>query len=125
MERIIIPDATTLVDYCLRAFAELLEDLVVHADRMRRNLESTGGLLYSEAVLLRLVERGVARDAAYRLVQRCAMKAMEDGQEFRSCLEADREVTEVLSAREIEDCFDIKETLRSVDKILSRAGIER
>ena len=124
VERVIIPDATTLVDYCLRAFADLLEHIVVYPERMQHNLESTQGLHFSEAVLLRLVERGMARDAAYRIVQRCAMKATENGQEFRGCLEADSELTEVLSPREIEECFDIRLTLKNVDKILERVGLE-
>src|SRR5215218_103927 len=91
-ERVVLPDAFLALDYMLDRFAWLVEGLVVDAGRMRRNLEASYGLVFSQRVLLALVESGLARDDAYRLVQRNAMRAWEEGQDFRELVRVDREI---------------------------------
>jgi adenylosuccinate lyase len=123
VERVILPDATILLDYVLARFREVLEGLRVYPDRMRRNLELTGGLVFSEAVLLALVEKGLSRDEAYRLVQRHAMKAWETRHPFKPLLLADPEIGRYLSAAEVENCFDLGYHLRHLDDIFARVGL--
>ena len=123
VERIILPDSTMLLDYMLDRLADILGHLTVHRDRMRQNLESTGGLVYSQRVLLALVERGMAREEAYRIVQQHAMAAWAGGPGFRERLEADSRVAERLSPEEIAQCFDYRSDLAHVDEIFRRAGI--
>src|SRR5205807_4029203 len=92
-ERISLPDAFLAVDYMLDRFAWLVAGLVVHADRMRRNLDSSHGLHFSQRVLLALVEAGLPRDDAYRLVQAHAARAWDEERDFRGLVEADPEIT--------------------------------
>jgi adenylosuccinate lyase len=123
VERVVLPDATILLDYLLVRFRGILEGLQTYPDRMRQNLELTGGLVFSEAVLLALVEKGLSRDEAYRLVQRHAMKAWESREPFKPLLLADPEIRRHLSPAEIENCFDLGYHLRHLDEIFARVGL--
>ncbi len=120
VERMIGPDATVTLDFALNRLADLVEKLVVYPEAMQRNLDRQGGLVHSQRVMLALIEKGAAREDAYRLVQRNAMKAIQGGGNFRSLLEADPEVTRLLQKSEIEACFDLKYHLKHVDTLFKR-----
>jgi adenylosuccinate lyase len=121
VERVIAPDATTLADFMLRRSAALVDGLVVHKERMLRNLELTGGLIFSEGVMLALVRTGMPRQAAYELVQRAALKARDQGGDFKQYLKDDAELSARLSEAELESCFDLGHHLRHANPILARA----
>ncbi len=123
VERVVLPDATILLDYLLVRFREILEGLQVYPDRMRQNLELTGGLVFSEAVLLALVDKGLSREEAYGIVQRHAMKAWRSREPFKPPLMADPEIRRHLSPAEIENCFDLGYHLRHIDEIFARVGL--
>ena len=116
-ERVVIPDAFLALDYMLDRFAWIVEGLVVHVDQMRRNLEATRGLPFSHRLLLALVEAGVARDDAYRSVQRHAMRAWEEERDFRALVAADPEIA---SRVDLDDVFDLEATVRHVDTVFAR-----
>ena len=120
VERMIGPDATVTLDFALNRLADLVEKLVVYPEAMQRNLDRQGGLVHSQRVMLALIEKGVAREEAYLLVQRNAMKTIQGGGNFRSLLEADPEVTRLLKKLEIEACFDLKYHLKHVDTVFKR-----
>ncbi|HUV05088.1 MAG TPA: adenylosuccinate lyase [Armatimonadota bacterium] len=122
VERIIIPDSCILVDYLLNTFAKVVERLIIYPENMMRNLELMGGLVFSERVMLRLVEKGLSREDAYTVVQENAAKAWE-GQSFRAALESDPRVTSALSKEELAEIFDYKRHIRNVDAIFERLGI--
>jgi len=124
-ERIILPDSTILLHYMLKKACWLMEKLNVYPATMAKNMEKSFGLLYSQRVLLALVQTGMLRDDAYAVVQRSAMKAWEEKRSFQELLKDDHEVTERLSAAEIEACFDPGYQLRNMGVIFERvAGIE-
>lgn len=123
-ERIIFPDATTLVDYLLASFTRIVRDLHIYRDRMRENLDLTGGLIFSQQVLLGLVAAGLSREEAYLLVQGHAMAAWRGEVNFREALSQDPRVTGVLSESELAKVFDYEPHLQHVDRILARLGIE-
>ncbi len=120
VERVIAPDATIALDFMLRRMTYVLGELCVYPDNMKRNLEKSGGAVFSEAVLLALVNKGVSRDAAYRMVQRHALKIARDGGELKDDLLKDREITSYLSARELEAVWGLKHHLANVDFIFRR-----
>jgi adenylosuccinate lyase len=120
VERVIIPDSTTLVDYMLQKTANLIETMFVYPERMMRNLESTGGLVFSGQLLLDLVEHGVSREDAYRMVQGHAMRAWTDELNFRDLVLKDKKITRLVPRHTIEHAFDLKRQLRNVDKIFAR-----
>jgi adenylosuccinate lyase len=115
VERVILPDSTLLVHYCLHRLDRLLRGLHVDAERMRRNVWLSHGLVFSQPVLLALVADGMSRDDAYRIVQRNAMRAWEDETDFRALLEADPEVT--LERRQLDEAFDLARSLRNLDAV--------
>ena len=118
-ERVVLPDATTVLHYMLVKFADLVENLVVDTTRMRANLEATRGLVYSQAVLLALIdEQGLTRDDAYRIVQRNAMTAWDDGIPLRDLLEADPDVE--LSPSRLDELFDPARYLRNAAVVFER-----
>jgi len=119
-ERVILPDSTILTDYLLHKTELLIESLVVHPQRMIRNLESTGGLIYSGQLLLDLAEAGMLREDAYKLVQTHAMRAWKDDLVFRDLIAADPAVTKLLSADKLARAFDYKRQLANVDEIFDR-----
>ena len=120
VERVIAPDATIALDFMLRRMTYVLGELCVYPENMKRNLEKSGGAVFSEAVLLALVDKGVSRDAAYRMVQRHALKIARDGGELKDELLKDREITSYLSAREVEAVWGLKHHLANVDFIFRR-----
>jgi adenylosuccinate lyase len=123
VERIVLPDAAILTHYMLRRMTAVVDGLVVHPDRMLENLDRSFGLVFSQPVLLALVASGLTRDAAYRIVQRNAMAAWEEGKPFRTLLEADPEVT--LSEAALDEAFDLGRALRNADRIFNTLeGIE-
>ena len=123
VERVIIPDSTILLDYMLFKLTELLKGLNVYPENMRRNLERTGGLVFSQRVLLALIGKGLRREEAYALVQRKAMEAWSKRQDFCSLLEADPEVAGILTPEEIRGLFDYGYYLKHVDDIYRRFGL--
>jgi len=121
VERIAVPGATSLLHYMLRRMAFVLEGLRVHPETMRRNLEATGGLVFSHRVLLALLERGLSRDDAYRIVQTAAASALEGTATFRDALARGAGLTDA----ELDGLFDYRYYLQHVDVILERVGINR
>jgi adenylosuccinate lyase len=119
-ERVIIPDSTTLIDYMLQKTANLIDTMFVYPERMKRNLESTGGLVFSGQLLLDLVEHGVSREDAYRMVQHHAMRAWKEDLNFRDLILEDKEITRRVPRRQIERAFDLNRQLRNIDKIFAR-----
>jgi adenylosuccinate lyase len=124
VERVIAADATALADFMLRRCAGLVDGLVVHAPRMRKNLELTGGLIFSEGVMLTLVRTGLPRQAAYEIVQRSALRARDEGGDFKALLAADPDVSGRLPAGALDAAFDLEHHLRHVDTIFARALTE-
>jgi adenylosuccinate lyase len=124
-ERIVIPDSTTLVDYLLQKTANLIDTMLVYPERMKRNLESTGGLVFSGQLLLDLVEHGVSREDAYRMVQQHAMRAWKEDLNFRDLVLRDKEITRKVPRRQVEHAFDLKRQLRNIDKIFARVFEKR
>jgi len=120
VERIIIPDSTTLVDYLLQKTANLVDTMFVYPKRMSANLESTGGLVFSGQLLLDLVEHGVSREDAYRLVQGHAMRAWKEDLNFRDLVLKDKQITSRVPRAQVERAFDLHRQLRNVDKIFAR-----
>src|SRR5437879_6638443 len=120
VERVIIPDSTTLTDYMLVKTTNLLDTMFVYPDRMLANLESTGGLVFSGQLLLDLVENGVSREDAYRTVQRHAMHAWKGGLNFHDLVMSDKEITGRVPWKQIEMAVDLKRQLRNIDKIFAR-----
>jgi len=123
VERIIAPDATELLDYMLNRFGNILKNLTVFEDRMKENIWLTNGVIFSQRFMLKLVEKGWSREKAYDTVQPQAIKAWENNLNFRDLMEAQPEVTAVLSKEEIDDCFDPMYHVRRVDEIYKRVGI--
>jgi len=120
VERVILPDSTTVLHYMLVKFQEVVRGMRVYPENMSRNLDATHGLLYSESVLLALVDKGLTREDAYALVQRNAMKSWSTGEGFRDLLAGDADVTAHLSGDEIERCFDLEGHLHHEGKIFER-----
>ena len=119
-ERVILPDSTTLADYLLNKTTNLIDTLLVYPERMRANLESTRGLIFSGQLLLDLVEHGVSREDAYRLVQSHAMRAWKEGLDFHQLVLADKEITDRVPRQQVEYAFDLPRQLKNVDKIFAR-----
>ena len=120
VERVILPDSTTLADYMLAKTATLLETMFVYPARMKANLESTGGLVFSGQLLLELVEQGVSREDAYRLVQAHAMRAWAEGLNFRELVRNDPDITGRVPAEALDRAFDLNRQLRHIDQIFRR-----
>ena len=119
-ERVVIPDAFLALDYMLDRFAWLAEGLVVRPEQMRRNLDASHGLFFSQRVLIALVAVGLGRDEAYRLVQRSAMRAWDEESDFRALVESDPEITAVLDARALAEAFDLSAYTRHADAVFER-----
>ncbi len=120
-ERVILPDSTIALDYMLNLFLEILEGLVVNPERMLRNMELSHGLFASSKVLVKLMEKGVNRDKAYDMVQRCAMRSWEEGIAFEKSLMEDQEVSVFLSQEEIRQALDPRSFLKHIDQIYKRS----
>jgi adenylosuccinate lyase len=122
-ERITLPDATTLLDYMLAVFTDVMRGLQVYPERMRENLELTQGLVFSQRVLLALIEAGLSRQDAYAIVQRHAMQAWKQRTPFRALLEADADVTSRLSPTQLDALFDYGVYTKHVDDSFRRLGL--
>jgi adenylosuccinate lyase len=120
VERMIGPDATVTLDFALARMTGVIEKLLVYPANMKRNLDRLGGLVHSQRVLLALTQAGVSREDAYRLVQRNAMPVWRGEGDFLALLKADAEVTQALSAEQIEECFDLGYHFKHVDTIFAR-----
>jgi adenylosuccinate lyase len=120
VERVIGPDATILLDFMLSRFNGLAAKLVVYPDRMLANLDMTHGVIFSQMVLLKLIEKGMSREAAYAVVQKHAMRSWEEGRPFRQLLLKDRDVMACMTQREIDAVFDVNNFLGRIDFIFER-----
>lgn len=125
VERIIIPDSTILVDYMLNEVIDIIDKLLVYPDRMLKNLNLTNGLIFSQKILLLLVEKGFSREKAYELVQRNAMRSWQTGENFVNLLKNDQEIAKYLGGDEFEKIFDYKSIFEKIDFIFDRVGIEK
>ena len=119
-ERIIFPDSLTLIDFMLNRFKGIVQNLVVHEKNMLKNTEKFGGIVFSQKVLLKLIEKGLTREDAYRLVQRNAIDAFENDGDFRVNLLNDKDVTKLLSPLEIDEIFNKEEFLKNINEIYKR-----
>jgi len=122
-ERVILPDATIALNYMLNRFGNIVKNLTVFPENMKRNMDSTLGLIYSQRVLLALIDKGLARETAYDTVQPLAMQAWESQTAFRTFVDADEQVTSLLSKEELDDCFDYNYHIQHVDMIFERLGL--
>jgi adenylosuccinate lyase len=124
VERVIVPDSCILLDYMLVQFTSIVDKLLVYPENMRRNIEKTHGLVFSQSVLLALTKKGMKREDAYRIVQSHAMNVWQDGKDFRSTLESDPEVKKFLDEKELDDVFDRAKSLNHVDYVFERLGLK-
>ncbi|MCZ8533970.1 adenylosuccinate lyase [Psychrobacillus psychrodurans] len=122
-ERVILPDATIALNYMLNRFGNIVKNLTVFPENMKRNMDSTLGLIYSQRVLLALIDKGLARETAYDTVQPLAMQAWESQTAFRTFVDANEQVTSLLSKEELDDCFDYNYHIQHVDMIFERLGL--
>ena len=124
VERIILPDSTILIDYMLHRFAGVMEGLVAYPDNMQANMDKFGGVIFSQSVMLRLIETGLSREEAYKITQDNAMAAWNkiDGN-FKSNLLSDERVTARLSKDQVMACFDPKTYLKNLDHVFARVGV--
>jgi adenylosuccinate lyase len=120
VERVIGPDSTILLHYMLNRMTRMMDRLLVYPKNMMKNLEITRGLVFSQSILLELVQKGVTREEAYRMVQRNAMQVWEKGKDFLPLLKKDKDIKKYLSAQELEKAFNLKSQFKNVDKIFKR-----
>jgi adenylosuccinate lyase len=120
VERVIIPDSTIMMDYMLNKMIALMDNLLVYPDNMMKNLNLTGGLIFSQEVLLALVNKGVTRENAYAMVQRNAMQVWEEGKDFKKLLMNDSEIMNLMNESEIETLFDLNKVLININKVFKR-----
>ena len=123
VERVIGPDSTILLHYMLRKMTGLIKKMVVYPKNMKKNMEISGGLYYSQSVLLALVRKGVSREDAYNLVQRNAMKVWKDKVDFKQLLKSDKEIMSYLTKNEIDDLFDLSKIMKNINKVFERLGL--
>ncbi|MFC4618990.1 adenylosuccinate lyase [Camelliibacillus cellulosilyticus] len=122
-ERIILPDATIALNYMLNRFSSIVKNLTVFPENMKRNMEKTFGLIYSQRVLLSLIDKGLSREAAYDRVQPLAMQAWEEQVPFKGLVEQDAVIADYLTQTEIDACFDPTYHLKNVDRLFDRLGL--
>ena len=122
-ERIIIPDTTILIDYMLNRFGTIVKNLTVFPENMKRNMNATFGLIYSQRVMLKLIDHGMTREQAYDLVQPKTAQAWDEQRDFRPLLEADQTIMSTLSEKDLDDAFDYHHHLKQVDTIFARVGL--
>lgn len=123
-ERIILPDATILLDYMLDRFARIVDNLVVFEDNMKANIQKTHGLVFSQRLLLMLIDQGVSREESYDMVQPVAMQAWEEGRPLKELALADPAISQHLSNEQIEEAFDLDHHMRQVDVLFTRVGLQ-
>ena len=123
VERIIIPDSTTLMDYMLNKMIYLIDNLYVYPENMMKNINLTNGLIFSQEVLLALIKKGISREDSYKIVQKNAMKAWENKCSFKGLLFKDKRIMSYLTEKEIENLFDLDKVMVNINKIYKRIGI--
>lgn len=123
VERVILPDSSILVDYGLQKFKEVLEELKVNKDNMRKNMDRTHGLIFSQRVMLALVDKGLEREEAYEIAQRNALKAWENEEDYKQLIKNDRKIKNYLNEKEIEEVFDYNYYLKEIDNIFTRLDL--
>jgi adenylosuccinate lyase len=123
VERVILPDSTILLDYMLDKSTRLIDRLLVYPDRMKENLDRTRGLIFSQSLLLAIVQKDVTREEAYRIVQDVAMDCWKSGKDFGDVVRKNESIKKILTRDEIENCFDMKHQLRNVDYLFRRVGL--
>ena len=119
-ERIIFPDAAVLIDFMLVRFNNVLKNLIIYEKNMQKNINLYGGVIFSQKVLLKLVEKGLKREKAYEIVQRNSLSAIDNHSDFKQNLLNDSAIIEVLSEHEIEECFDLNDYLKNIDAIFAK-----
>jgi adenylosuccinate lyase len=124
VERVVLPDSTALLDYMIARFTEIVRDMRVHTERMESNIRLTGGLIFSQELMLALVNKGLSREEAYGMVQSLAASAWEGRGDFRSLVLGDGRIGALLTGAELERIFDWRTHLRRVDEIFARAGLD-
>jgi len=124
VERIILPDSTIALNYMFHKLIPIMEGLLIYPKNMIANLSKTKGLIYSQRILLELMKKGVEREAAYDIIQKCAMQVWQETSDFKDILNRDRKVRKYLKPVDIELCFDIKYYTRHTDKIFKRVGLK-
>ncbi len=122
-ERIIMPDATILLDYALNRFNKILSNILVFEDNMMANINKTNGLIYSQRVMLSLINKGWSREKAYDVIQPLAMKSYKERISYKELLQADKQVSEIMNKKELDELFTTDYYLRNVDKIFKRMGL--
>jgi len=123
VERIIIPDSTIALDYMLSKFTDLMKNLVVNVESMKKNIDKTRGNIFSQTVLLKLIKKGLSRESAYKIVQQSAMEAAKEKRDFKTALLKNKKICSILSTEEIEESFNIKIHLKNIEEIYRRFGI--
>ena len=124
VERVIIPDSTNIMDYMLNKMIILMENLLVYPDNMLKNLNKTGGLIFSQEVLLALIKKGITREESYAMVQRNAMQVWEHQKDFKTLLKADLEIMNLLSEDEINNLFDLQKVMKNINKVFERLDLK-
>ena len=123
VERVIIPDSTTVIDYMLNKMTYLMKNLLIYPENMLKNLNKTGGLIFSQSVLLALVKKGATREDAYTMVQRNAMQVWEANKDFKTLLKGDMEIMDLLNVNDIDTLFDLNKVMININKIYKRLGL--
>ena len=124
VERIIIPDSTTLMDYMLNKMIYLMENLLIYPENMLKNLNKTGGLIFSQEILLALIKKGATREDAYAMVQRNAMQVWDEQKDFKKLLKGDGEIIALLNENEIDNLFDLNKVMININKIYKRLELK-
>ncbi len=124
VERVIFPDTTILLDYMIRKFIQIMSELFIYPENMLKNIDLTKGAIFSQGVLLRLIEKGLSREDAYNIIQRISQKAFLKKQDLLSLLEKDAQIKKYLTLSEIKECFDLNFYIRYVDKVFKRLNKE-
>ena len=124
VERIIIPDSTTLMDYMLNKMIYLMENLLIYPENMLKNLNKTGGLIFSQEILLALIKKGATREDAYAMVQRNAMQVWDEQKDFKKLLKGDGEILALLNENEIDNLFDLNKVMININKIYKRLELK-
>ncbi len=122
-ERVIMPDATIALNYMLTKLEYVIRTLQILPEQMKKNMEATHGLIHSQQVLLKLTDKNISREKAYRIVQRNAHTAWEKNQSFKELLKKDAEVKKCLTSQEINDLFDIEPHIKNVNAIFKKVGL--
>jgi adenylosuccinate lyase len=120
VERVIGPDSTILVDFMLSRFSTMVDQLVVYPEEMEKNIQITKGIFFSQAIMLKLIKRGLSREDAYLMVQKIALKSWDKGENFRETIDKDVNIKKYLPIKEIEQCCNMKHYLKNIDEIFLR-----